>query len=285
MNATIQQQTSQIEATRLQVQTVQVDCENLRHQISALRSREPTLGLAGLKERRHELEEENRRMHEHVAENQRLREVLAQKEADLSAKRLADGLPEEIPRPGSARPRSSCGPASASSAAEAVLELSGRLQNEADSLSASHGMSAGSMETKKELTAADLRFRNHLLRRELERTKEHIGQVQADSCAVMLGQELVGADSTAPFKRQGQHGWWMVGQEASEASEPQLRRPRTAAPKSVAKEFANDFTDLDVLLDRNAKNLKQFTGQLRETEVAMGQQRPMTTGHLQRRGQ
>merc|ERR1719263_1797412 len=139
-------------------------------------------------------------MHVHVAENQKLREVLAQKEAKLSAKRLAEGLPEERPRPGTARPRSSYGTASASSAAEAILELSERLQSEATS---------GSRLVRQEATAADLRFRNHLLRREIERTKERIDQQRADSCTAILGRELVGA---------------VVGQEAKEASERPLRR-------------------------------------------------------------
>jgi len=267
---TIRQHTSQIEATRLQIQTVQVDSENLRRQISVLRAREPTLGLTGLKERRQQLEEENRVMHVHVAENQRLREVLTKKEAELSAKRLAEGLPEERPRPGTARPRSSCGPASASDAAEAVLELSGRLQNEAGSFSSSRASGTGSRVIRQETTAADLRFRNHLLRRELERTKERMNQCRADACTAILGQELVGAIGV---------------REASEASERLPRRPCTAAPnagRAMLRKPAEDSTDLDALLQRNEENLQQFTGRLRETEVAMGLQRPMTTGHIQR---
>ena len=175
-------------------------------------------------------------------------------------------------RPGSARPRSSCGPASASSAAEAVLELSGRLQNEAGNCSSPHGCGAASQVMRKEITAADLRFRNHLLRRELQRTKERIGQLRTESCAAMLGQELVGA---APGQLPAQRSWWTVGQEASER---QPRRPRTAAPKlgqSVARESARDSTDLDGLLHHNAQNLQELTGRLRATELAMGLQRPI----------
>lgn len=263
--AAVRQKTSQIEAVRLQIQTVQVDCENLRRQIVALRDREPTLGLAGLRERRKELEEENRLMHDRVSENRRLREALAQKEAELSAKRLAKGLPEEPPeRPRSARPRSSCGSASAAVAADAILELSERLQNEADGLPIP---SFRSSSRRQEDTEADLRFRNHLLRKEIERTKERIQQSRTDAFSTLLGKELVIAPS-------------------DEAAERLSRRPRTAAPRlgqESASGSSGQRSEIDDLLQRNEQNLLQFTGRLRETERALGMQRPMTTGHLQSR--
>lgn len=271
--AIIREQTSQVEAARLQIQTVQVDCENLRRQICILREREPTLGLTGLKEKKQQLSEENRLMHERVAENQRLREVLAEKEAELSAKRLAEGLPEERPR--TARPQSSCGPASASTAAEAILELSGRLQSEAGSHPSSRGSDTGGglrgSWKRQDETEADLRFRNHLLRRELERTKERIAQSQIDACTAVLGQDLVSVSS---------------GNQVSASSGALPPRPRTAAARSsqgaARSESDEQCQDLDKLLQHNTDSLQQLTGQLRQTELAMGLQRPMTTGHLQR---
>merc|ERR1712060_335199 len=87
------------------------------------------MGTALLRERIHELEEENRRMHVQVAESRKLREHLEIKEAELASKRKALGLPEIEParpglsRPGSARPRTGR-PRTAASAAETILELS-----------------------------------------------------------------------------------------------------------------------------------------------------------------
>lgn len=190
----IRQKTSQVEAMRLQIQTVQVDCENLRRQIAELSKREPTLGLGALKEQKKNLEEENRLMHECMDKNKHLREVLVQKEAELAAKRRDRGLIEERPR--TSRPRTSCGSASAANVAEAILDLSEKLRSGPTALSSMPGG----------FTEADLRFKNHLLRRELERTKQEVSQMNNDTCVALL------ADSSSA---------------ASERSLP--RRPCTAA--------------------------------------------------------
>jgi hypothetical protein len=158
-------------------------------------------------------------------------------------------------------------------AAEAILELSGRLQSEASDLPTSSGSGSSARDKRQEETEADLRFRNHLLRRELERTKERIAQLGQDSCAAVLGQELVMVPG---------------GTHASEASQQRIRRPNTAAVRSVpltaSTESGQTSKDLDDLLQKNEHSLQQLTGQLRKTELVMGQQRPMTTGHLQRAG-
>ncbi|CAK0903044.1 unnamed protein product [Prorocentrum cordatum] len=91
-----------VEAYRLRLHTIQVDCENLRQQARDASSAEPEMGAACLRERIAELEEENRRMHEAVAENARLRALVEEKEAEAAARRLAAGLPEAPSRPGTA---------------------------------------------------------------------------------------------------------------------------------------------------------------------------------------
>jgi hypothetical protein len=247
--AAIRHMTSQIEAIRLQIQTVQVDCENLRRQISGIRAQEPKLGVASLRERKQELEEENRLMHECAVKNQQLKEVLAQKEAELSAKRASKGLPAEVVhRPGTSRPRSAAGSASAVAAVEVFVELSGWVQN-------------GPKAMPQGETAADWRFKNHLLRRELAQTKSSIDQLSADSYATLLGRGL----EDTPV-------------------DTQQRRPRTAAPrlgKSLpVDEHEQRFAELTGQLHLNEQNLQQMAGVLRRTEVAAGLQRPMTTGHL-----
>lgn len=252
----VRQQTSQVEAMRLQIQTVQVDCENLRRQIAELGNREPTLGLGALRERKADLEEENQLMHSCMDKNRHLREVLAQKESELAAKREERGLTQERPR--TSRPRSSCGITSAAGVADAILEMSDRLR--------SGPMAASSV--PEGFTEADLRFKNHLLRRELERTKREASQMSNDTCVALLGQSPVAVSS----------------------SDSLPRRPCTAAPRlhegcGQPEQQPGVQSDLLDLLRINEQSLQQITGSLRKTEQALGLQRPMTTGHLQRQSQ
>lgn len=263
----IRRYSSYIEAARLRVQTVQVDCENLRRQIAELRNREPTMGIATLQERRDALEAENRSMHARVAENQQLRERLARKEAEFAEQCGAHGLPEELPdRPSTSRPGSRGGSASAASAAAAVLELS-------ESLKRGQGIRRHQVDTE-----ADLRFRNHLLRRELDRVQQSVGQLRVDACSAVLGKDLgsFGGVSAA-------------GDDAAAGRSSKSRRPATAQVRgsganAAAKTAASsdEAHDLDSLLWWNERNLQHLTGRLREAEAAMGLKRPMTTGHLQR---
>jgi hypothetical protein len=233
---------------RLQIQTVQVDCENLRRQIAGLHDREPTLGLGSLKERKSDLEEENKLMHACMDTNKHLREVLAQKESELAAKQAERGLTEERPR--TSRPRSSCGSASAANVADAILELSEKLRSEAKAIPS----------VPEGLTEADLRFKNHLLRRELEYTKQQIAHMGNDTSVALLGRNSAGVSEISPPKR-----------------------PCTAAPRLRQQQGLT--ADLADLLRVNEQSLHQITGSLRKTEQALGMQRPMTTGHLQQQCQ
>lgn len=148
---TPQKVAAHIEALRVRIHTVQVDCANLKRHIASLATREPQMGTYDLRERLEVLESQNREMHAQVAENQKLKIQIAGLEA-LALR----------PRPRSSRSRS--GP---SAAVEAVLEM---LPSSRDA--------AGS--------EPDLRARNHLLRQRIDEANLHIERLRNETLSSIL---------------------------------------------------------------------------------------------------
>lgn len=173
MPGTVRRYTSHIEAVRLRIKTVQVDCENLRRQIRDIQRQEPVLGVAALKHTCKVLDSDNRAMHAQVTENEQLRKKLESRQAELARRREALGLQDaESLRPRSARPRSSHG---ATAACDAVLGLS----------SGQTGMNGAEV-----MSQAQLEFENNTMRRRLEDSRRQIGQLRSDTFAVRLGEPV-----------------------------------------------------------------------------------------------
>lgn len=89
------------EAMQLRLQTISVECENVRKEIKRfeLQEEEPILGSAALQKTLKKLEKENSSMHALAEKNRKMKEELEEKEVEIFEKRRSLGLPE---RPGSA---------------------------------------------------------------------------------------------------------------------------------------------------------------------------------------
>jgi len=173
-----------VEALHLRLRTVQVECENLRRQLSEQRRSEPDLDAAALRDELATLEGRARDMHSLMDQNLQERQEIERLEAEYHRKRLELGVPEESQRPSSAlRPRTGLSghrPGSAGAVAEAMMRLS------------TATLESGAERALKmpQSTKAELQARNAALKRELRLCTQEMSELRTGACSVALGRPL-----------------------------------------------------------------------------------------------
>lgn len=176
LTASLQRRKAQVDALRLRVQTVQIDCENLRRQIQELRDQEPEMGTAQLREQLALLEQQNRKMHERAELNRELRLRLERRRIEYVQHREELGLPLE-------RPCSVARPRTAAAAAEAVLSAMDAATGRLVSPSCATGTaSLGPI--------AALKAQGKFLRKQLQEEQQLASKCQAAACEAALGKPL-----------------------------------------------------------------------------------------------